>query len=36
MGYFGIIISEPVTWILMAVLLGVAFLSDRRLLSDQT
>ncbi|MBQ8982542.1 MAG: polysaccharide biosynthesis C-terminal domain-containing protein, partial [Lachnospiraceae bacterium] len=25
-GYWGIIISEPVTWILMALLLGISFL----------
>lgn len=31
MGYFGIIISEPVTWILCAVLLGITFLTDSRL-----
>jgi Na+-driven multidrug efflux pump len=31
MGYFGIIISEPVTWILMAILLGAAFLGDKKI-----
>lgn len=31
MGYFGIIISEPVVWILMALLLGIAFLADARI-----
>lgn len=31
MGYFGIIISEPVIWILMAILLGIAFLTDSRI-----
>lgn len=31
MGYFGIIISEPVIWTLMAVLLGAAFLTDSRI-----
>lgn len=30
MGYFGIIISEPVTWILCAALLAIAFLTDAR------
>lgn len=31
MGYFGIIISEPVIWIFMAILLGIAFLTDSRI-----
>lgn len=31
MGYFGIIISEPVTWILCTILLGTAFFSDNRM-----
>ena len=31
MGYFGIIISEPVTWIMMAILLTAAFLTDKRI-----
>lgn len=30
MGYFGIIISEPVTWILCTILLVIAFLTDFR------
>lgn len=31
MGYFGIIISEPATWVLCAMLLGIAFFSDARI-----
>lgn len=31
MGYFGIIISEPVTWILCTILLVVAFFADSRM-----
>ena len=31
MGYFGIIISEPVTWILCTILLSIAFFTDDRI-----
>ena len=31
MGYFGIIISEPATWILCTVLLSIAFFTDDRI-----